>query len=428
MNGDDIAGTPDHAASADRPAPRQRRPGEVDPGRSVELAAEPRYVFDPFSISPILRLFRGPAGLFGLLGLVAGLLILTGVLSYLDHGLGSLSDLRPVRELRLLVGPSDLNWAEPIEYPFLRDVAALIIIPAMVVQVFLLRTQWRMFAHATDDLVKSGAVIDHTRADGTSALSAVISKVGHTSIFTRVWPLVAAGVAGYYFVSAQNKGLFASLLPVDVSPEQRQSFVDQTYQQWWAGPGHPLGRSCAIVLASLAVYIIIIQTIGAQKMLLLLSQVPKHGTISADWLNGDGWFGWRSVRNIYLTIYATQSIYGILVTILLVTLGNQFGLLPGLVWLGFFAVYVAAPWLYFNRLEGQAKDRQIEIMRAEAAGTPWTSEQMARIQAQVDRVRAARLHPMRIPVYNFAGLLLTAVLPLTVEILKGPVSRWIAGH
>jgi hypothetical protein len=231
-----------------------------------------------------------------------------------------------------------------------------------------------------------------------------------------VLSVVLALTLATLFMWGERKGLLSVLAPDGTSAE-RDEWRHNAYQNWWASTSHPAGAGAHFLVVALALYVVIAQTHIGVYAVRTVAVLPRLVQVDANWVNPDGDYGWTPLRPVFRTVWISMALYGLLVSGLAVALGlGTAGWIPALVWMGFLAVYLGAPWSVMLRIEAMAQHLHIAVAVEEAEGT--STKDQDELAERVKLYRKARIRPMTLGAFERVPLVLSVLLPIFLNILE----------
>jgi hypothetical protein len=402
--------------------------------------------FDPFAVIPLFRHLRNvnswvlaiPIGIF-LGGIIAGASALSGAF-------GHVSDFQPVQDLQRLFDVGHPQPAHPA-FPLIRDVTSWYLALVVVATCVIVHRQWQLMARCLSGLAEDGvlrpkssitftrrsrALQVHRYVDATKpadALNDFITRINEV-LAARIarWAPVIAGVAAFLVLSliiADKESLFHVLTPRGFSLSQQQQWLSKAYATWWAGIDHPLGLIAYFLGAFIGAYIIVMQNLIGVASVYVILALPDLADFDADWLNRDGHYGWKPVVRVFRTVYASLSLHGLTISILLVVLGLQsFPWIAGLVaiWIVVVPLYIAIPWRLFRHIESQTKQRRVDdlaaLLGADSLQQPLNLSQARVVALEIERTRRARIRPVQVLVPELSTFGVAVLLPLVLTVAQ----------
>ncbi len=393
--------------------------------------------FNPYAAALPLRWFRTvPTAYMVLLApAVAGVLIAVAAIS---GTLGGTSDIRPFQDMQLAIGKSALNPTEPFQYPLMRDTAVWIFAAIMVIEVIIMRRQWRLFAGSLPRLAKNGVLKlrvdnDHDLFDDMPTLKGLAEfppeqrlaryvalvnehNTRRAGLYTALFAIIALALAALLMWGERNR-VFRVFTVKGLTASAQEKWRLTAYQHWWASTDHPVGAITYFLLVALAIYVIVMQTHVGMYMARIASVLPRLAQVDANWVNPDGYYGWGPVHEIFGTVWSSMALYGLMVSVLAVVLGlGGIGWIPACIWFVLVTFYFGVPWFALRKIEATAKERHIDAAQAEA-GTMTTKDQ-DELETRVKRYREARMNPMRLGHFQGVPVALSVSLPVVLNIAQ----------
>ena len=397
--------------------------------------------FDPFAALPPLfrRLRNVNSWLVGLpiavilAGLVVGACAISGTL-------GVAKDFQPGQDLRRVFG-IDHPPASPPSMPLIRDITSWYLAFVVVATCIIVHRQWQRMGRCLSDLAENDVLLPKGRIERNrvfrllrlnryvdrgmpaTALDSFIGRVNEL-VMLRIskWAPVISGIAALLVISliiGEKQGLVHVLEPEHLSAAGRQQWLTKTYESWWASFNHPLGLVVYFLAAFLGAYVIVLQNLIGVTAVYAVVALSTLIEFDADWLNRDGHYGWKPLDRIFRTVYLSLSLHGLTISVLLVVLGLQnFPWIAGLVaiWVVVVPLYIFVPWILFRRLEARVRQRRMASLSRLSSGLSLNPgidfDQVSAVISEIERVRKARIRPIRLLVPEIATFGIAVLLPL----------------
>jgi hypothetical protein len=345
--------------------------------------------------------------------------------------LGGVSDIQPVRDIKVAIGRGSFNPATPFQYPLMRDIGDWIFAAIMIIEVMIMHQQWRLFADALPKLAKNGVLKLHSGEvptprglDGSPPEQWLAQSVHlvneHNSKrarpFTVLFTIIAVALAALLMLGERGR-VFRVFTPKGLTVTAQRKWRLTAYQHWWASVNHPAGAVTYFLLVALAIYLVVVQTYVGLYAARIATDLPRYAQVDANWVNPDGYYGWGPVHKIFGTVWSSMALYGLLVSILAIILGlGGIGWIPAFIWLVLVTIYFAAPWFALRDIEATAIERHIDAAQAEAG--PMTTKEQDELEARVKRYREARIRPMRLGHFQRVPVALSVLLPVVLNLAQ----------
>src|SRR5215470_1788384 len=233
--------------------------------------------FDPFEFTWLYRGLKYKHT--GVLSLIAPFMAFLLVLATLVDGtFGRASDFQLWDDLRRMAGARGVPPSST-SFPLMRDVASWFLAFTVVSGALLLHREWQHMSTCLSELAKSEAIQSRSRirsnvisrillidrlvagAPAHQALSTFVDKVVSSLRRISGWVLVGLVVASlvlaYLLVLGEEHSLFQPLVPHNLSPAERQQWLEGAYRNWWAGTEHVTGHALYLVIAVFAIFVIL---------------------------------------------------------------------------------------------------------------------------------------------------------------------------
>lgn len=402
--------------------------------------------FDPFEAAPLFK-FAATWRSHLLLLLLPCLLILAIVITTTEGTLGSWVDFQIWADTRRTLGANDVPPANP-QFPFLRDYPSWFLVVVIVMTCALVHRQWQTMALCLPGLRRNEVLIPRDQpvygrihrtlrlpsvmqdVDGGDHLAALTEKIRTRVIqpIGRLNVLVAfsAVLLTALLVLGQNRtGIFEVIAPKGQSRVERADWLELTYQSWWAGTSHLGGVLLYSAIATLGIYVILLQNIVGLVAVYIIMSIPALEETDVDWTNFDGRHGWTPLAEAYQTVVRSVVLHGLALSLLLVVLGiDNFRwvlVLWGL-WALILPLYIVVPHLVFRTVARQAKERRYRLIEEtrESGRRAKTVARRLVIDAQCSAFRAqvddAVIRPLRLRRRDVARLLIGIVFPLALAV------------
>jgi uncharacterized membrane protein len=382
--------------------------GAVESGERAELAD-----FDPFAGEPTLmgRIGRSSghpywiaaAPIIAMLLLMAVELPLSGSQ---QAGVGSLicGDLRRILGSLPLI--ARCRRTDSTSFPATRDIFTFIGMLSLVVTPFTATRQWIGIRNFVSGMAGAGSLkFDTERARGAldAEVRAANASITRIADYAPLVMLICTGaMTGLILVEAHN-GVFAALIPPGANA---RSWALGAYLHWWAGThGDLFGLAIYFAVGSYGLYIITMQNIITNRILLALIRARRQIEFAVDPLNSDGFFGWRPVRTIATATYIELVIHGIGLAAVGITLPHG-GIFTTYVfaagqWIIILIVAVAFPPVFAWRKVSSFKRRQISDLTMAARAASASKPEYERLNIEeayrkrIEMVRAVPVLPYK---------------------------------
>jgi hypothetical protein len=358
---------------------------------------------------------------------------------------GGSGDFRWAEDIRRALGDDDLKPTEAFTYPLVRDAIDWLLAAAMVVELMIMRRQWSLFANGLPRLVRNGVLrpasgqlhdlFEHRQLPKWLAtippedrLFAYVDRVNSRNrrrapIYTWLYAFTAL-VSAALLVSVERYRLFRILVPKGASLHEQEEWRRNVYQHWWASIHHPSGVATYFLLAAIVIYIVAAQThIGVQAAQ-IAAALPWLVDVDANWINPDGEYGWRPVRQIFRTVWLSMALYGLVVSALALVLGlGSVGWIPATIWVLLLIIYVAVPWIAMGKIEEVAKENRIATAQTEIMAV--TTKEQDDLETRVRKYREVRIRLMRLGRFERIPVALSVFLPVVLNLVQPYIQTYL---
>lgn len=399
--------------------------------------------FDPFDLLPVfpISVRQRHSGWLALPALAAGLLVVAATAA--DGTLGSPHDLQWGQDLRLAFSHS----VQPTEasFPLIRDMPSVFLFFVIAAGVILLHRQWQFISGALPELRRANVITARRRPKSNivsrvlgierligecgdyQALDRLDQRMGQIKTKTKV--LLSGGVlvGGFIMATLAVNGLgrdtFLFLAPTTLSGAQRQQWLAQARESWWAGPDHPMGLVLYALSAWFAMCLVLACSVVGVATVYMAVALYFVAELDADWYDRDGRYGWRPVARICRTMYYCLVLLGSGISFVVTILGIQIAFsLVGLIalYVLFIPIFTVVPWIVFQKIEKQVRQKRLDelTLASQRVGSSDLGPARSFVE-EFARCREARINPMRLrtlPSGAFASVVLLPVLLTALQI------------
>ncbi|MGA2471848.1 MAG: hypothetical protein ABSG64_14300 [Solirubrobacteraceae bacterium] len=350
---------------------------------------------------------------------------------------------QPLADLRIAFGTHGVS--SPPNFPLVRDVVSMWFGAVVLYTCLLVHKQWQLMARFIPDLESSGAIRSLRRPIPGLPRVAQIWRIGESDpkddavnmvvrridaylrLVERAAPFVAFGaaVAAFLLILGEEPNIFSVFAPSNLHGGGRAAWLDAAYSSWWAGTGHPIGCVLYFLVATLGIYIIVMQNLVGVACVYFVCVLPHIARFSADWGNADGHFGWRPAATAFRTVYWSLLVHGVTLAVLLVALGpSRAGWIAGLlaIWLIGTPTYIAVPWLIFTRVEKRVRRDRLRAISArlqtDNVHLDSVGPAVVPFLWEIDRVRQLRIRPLRMRSWQFSTIATAIALPVVIAVAQ----------
>jgi hypothetical protein len=398
--------------------------------------------FDPFDFIPgFAKKVSGiSTGWLILPWLAAGLVVLAGTV--FEGTLGTFTDLRWFTDLQYVFGRYVPET--PPHVPLIRDAPDIALFLLMAAGALLLHRQWKSIRDCIPRLRDADTIVPCcqprlNRLTRLLGLNRLIGKNEDYRAFTRlegtlrgVGPGLKVFLAAFVLVGglvlavllrgALDENVLRVFVPTDASPLEQQRWLAEARNNWWAGPTHPIGYVLYGLLTWFGMSLIVAYNVMGIITVYVAIAVYLVTNPDADWYNKDGRYGWLPMTEVYRTVYWTIVLFGAVMSILVALLGSKTPIaVIGLacLYMLLIPVYTLVPWLFFRKVEKQARDSRQEALGKALEGVDRTDvEKTQAFVAEFARCRDARIRPMSIGRLSFTGFASVVLLPIGLTLLQ----------
>jgi len=414
--------------------------GPASASGSPRRSGQPQ--FDPFATIPYLSFLHRHKAKWILVGYPIALILIISM-SASEGTLGSLDDFQIWVDIKRALGVAGQPDSE-INFPVTRDLPSLILVFVIFLTMAITIRQWTLMRETIPALLSSGALVEknapsfstkHKLLGIEKLISGKPAGVGGLAfLFDRInaglrkigsssgWLVLLSGALAILLMLGQTKnGVFVVVAP-DNPPGGIHTWQTQAYASWWASIDHPGGFLVYILLMFLGIYVVLIQNIVGLFACYTLICLKAIADFDLDWLNRDGEYGWKSVRDVYRTVIVSLATHGLTISMVIVALGiANFPWMLGVV--GIFAIMLPAatiiPLVVFSDLRAKACKNRIALITAQIAASPPSNPLLlSQYRAEIDQVNATKANPLRLRALQLPPFLATVLLPIILTALQ----------
>jgi hypothetical protein len=357
---------------------------------------------------------------------------------------GSGADLQFWIDIQRAFGATGVSGSAP-DFPLFRDASSWFFAIVDALTCVLVHRQWQLMRRCLPELLDSGAVrrkdtptygrihklLLIPRLVGTGSADPLhklmeranngLARVGRFQIVVAALSVLLAGLA---LIGENHNGLFRVFAPTGLRQQELQDWLRQAYSSWWASIDHPTGLIVYMFVATLGIFVILLQNIVGFFCMYLIVALSAVVDFDADWLNRDGSFGWRSLARAFRTLYWSLALHGSALSMILMILGLAnfswiFGLV--LIWVIVMPTYTIVPIMAFRKVRQSARDTKIREVDARRIKAGIAADDIVGIEvyrAAIDRVNAAVIRPMRIKSRRLPAFLIAVMLPVALTVIQ----------
>ncbi|MFD4443721.1 hypothetical protein ACFWPK_28500 [Nocardia sp. NPDC058519] len=335
---------------------------------------------------------------------------------------GSISDFQIYRDTKASLNLGQSTKSSP-RFPFLRDFTHIILISVICLTIPVVHKQWRLLALSVPALVDSGALKPksipiysrlhkmlliercvNSRPTAATRLHALIesanagmTRAGHWGLW-----LITVGsffVAVFLVVGANQNGIFKAYSG-DVPAAELSTWVERSYESWWASIDHPGGMLIYLALMGIGMFLVLVQNLVGLVAVWTFYGFTAVADLDIDWIDRDGAYGWRGVTDVYRTIFMSLSMHGIAMSITLLAFGIEnvpWVITVLVIWSIMLPTVTLGPMYALRGMSDAAQERRISELLAAATTTgPLTAIQGEELRKIIQEVRTVEVRPLRV--------------------------------
>lgn len=305
-------------------------------------------------------------------------------------------------------------------FPLVDDLTSWALALAAAITFGLLYRQWKIMHGVIPELVGSGAIAVR-EPDAFAALLCKLNAWMASRRSTVMLALTAIVLSAFISFGLHHNGIYETLAPSN-SRLGEHGWAQAAYGHWWAALHDGSWPGFAVFFFLLAVYLyyVLAQYTAGVLWVILTYRGAKLVDFHFDHSDVDGFFGWRPLRELMLTVYwsVLVQVMALLALLHLLTPGSYPYL--GLILLLFAVLnplYIATPIAIVTPRLKEERDRLAERVAAENS-PPDDGAMKAHLdheagQAQTNRfIRSMPAFPIRGREFAFAAV--TYGIPLVV--------------
>lgn len=408
-----------------------------------EPSAGPR--FDPFLVAPIVS---GTSSWRSrrLLLLVPLIAVVATCVAVVEGTIGTSGDFQLWADFKRVAGLGSVVPAPP-RFPLLRDYPSWFLSALIAFTCVLVHRQWRVMCECLPGLrhqevlrprsdpafSRMHHVLGLPRVTGASSdrLTTLVDWINHRvlSRLARYNVLVAflAVLLVSLLVLGQNRtGIFEVIAPSGQTHGQREAWLNQTYASWWASTHHLGGVLVYSAIATLGIYVILLQNLIGFLCVYLCIAIPVLEEPDVDWGNDDGRYGWRPLASVYQTVTWSVVLHGLGLSLLLFVLGVEnfkWVLVLWALWVTIIPLYMVLPRLVFRRVASEARRRRLELiaytLETGRTGDPKADVELEDWAAHHRRITEdAVIRPLRMRRFEVAPLVIGIIFPVVLAVAQ----------
>lgn len=372
-----------------------------------------------------------------------------------DGTVGAFRDFQFWADIQRVLGIATKPPSPP-DFPFIRDVTSWFLLVIVISGALLLHRQWQYASRCLSSLAKNGAIVPRTQpvsnvfsrvlridkiisgAPPEQTFNVLVDRVvfclSRRSAWLAASMIVTSLILTELLVLGQQHGLFQALAPHGLTPGERQVWLNQAYESWWASRYHVFGYLIYQVLALFGIFVILnFDVVGVAIMYVIIAM---HFLMEprADWLNRDGRFGWSPVARVYRIAIWANALLGAALTAVLLTLGihnyNWVAVLV-IVYMIFMPMFILTPWLVFRHVEVAARTKRIseieEVMTSRGCDIN-DVEAAAPFIAEIERCHKAKISPLRLGAVPLSTYIILVIMPVLLAAAQIFFPIWFGHH
>jgi hypothetical protein len=256
------------------------------------------------------------------------------------------------------------------DFPLFADTASWLFLLASVMTFGLLFRQWTIMADVVPSLIECGA-IEVEEENRFLGLLKRLNRIMGSWWATVVLLVLALGITVLVDQGLAQNGLYETLAPPD---SNHGEWAREAYRHWWAGAGSDLGRAAFDFVLFAYLYYLLAQYFAGAIWVALTYFGKGHVKFGFDRSNMDGYFGWRPLRDLMLTVYLSilVQVLAMLPLLHLLTQGSWIYLVgPFLLFVVFNPIYILTPLILVSP---DLRERRQEYLLHIADGEPSSQE------------------------------------------------------
>lgn len=416
----------------------------------------PQTPFQPFRCLPMLdghHSWRSRRLLF----LLPLLLLAATMASVREETFGSVADFMLLDDIRRVFRIGNPEPSPP-EFPFIRDLPSWFLATVIVLTCVLVHRQWTLMQECLPKLISNGVLVPRAQAVWSSlhrrlGMERLVNRhslpgapAGATAFDVFVdalnerWcglvaranvPLFAGAVllVGFVILNVQQNGVFEVLAPPGQDATEREEWLTEAYNSWWAATPHVLGLTVYAAAGTLGIFIVLLQNAVGIACVYLGVAMPGLATFGANWDDPEECYGWGPLSRMYRTVYWSLMLHGGTLSMLLIVLGvRNFRWLAALVllWTAAIPLYTVVPWAVFRAVRREAIRARIEeihegladdLAREDLSDTQkLEARRIARDEKKA--VAKARITPLRLPKRQIPAFVVTVLFPVVLAVFQ----------
>lgn len=251
--------------------------------------------------------------------------------------------------------------AEVPSYPLLEDTAAWLFAVTGFVTLGLLYRQWTVMREIIPRLVRWRAVV--VKPDQEPSFTRLLKRVNR--VMASPWTTAVLAVAAVVLACVIYRGLAHAGLYTSLAPRGNRAWAHEAYDGWWAAAhaGSWPGAMVFFLVLAAYMYFLLAQHFAGMMWVVLTWQARGLVDFRFDLANMDGYFGWKPLRELMITVYVSILVHvlALLPLLHLLPLGTWVYLI---VPFGLFIVcnpiYVLTPWLTVSPVLFRERRRLLE--------------------------------------------------------------------
>jgi hypothetical protein len=403
--------------------------------------------FDPFLAAPMMgATSRWPSRRFLLL--VPAVAVAAIAVAWAEGTLGTPKDFQLWADFKRASGVGTAAPSPP-RFPLLRDYPSWCLATLIALTCALVHRQWRTMRDCLSLLRHNEVLrprdrpalsrihrvlqVERTaRSTSNDGLRALVDRI-NDRVFRTLGPLnVIVAFASVLLVAllvlGQNRsGIFEAVAPPGQAASARQAWLSDTYASWWAGTSHVGGVLVYSAIATLGVYVILLQNVVGIVCVYLCIAIPALDEPDIDWVNDDGRYGWRPLATVYQTVNWSVVLHGLGLSLLLFVLGVEnfrWVLVLWALWVTILPLYMVVPRLVFRRVVKEARRKRLAVLEqtlvtARSHQDPTRRMEVEAFVAEHRRaVETARIRPLRMRRFELGPVVIGALFPIALAVAQ----------
>jgi hypothetical protein len=405
-----------------------------------------RDLADPLTASRFFNATRQLSPPFAFV-LAPFILLLVVIAAALEGDVSSAGNFSRASDLRHLLGLSSSYISAPV-IPLARDALTLVLVLLVGYTFACAYAQCCAISVCIPELERSGLLrwrtsprldsiprifrrsVRNSMAVGPSSrlvfadwLDYRMSRIRRAEPMLLIVASILAAALQFVILKARS---FQVLAPYSYSHAERRTWERLAYRSWWASYYHWPGAVAFFLIATFAIFIILLQNAVLTAIVSTASVLFAFAEPGVDWLNVDGHYGWLPVERVFRASYLSIGLRGLSLSALIIGFGERntlLFLLVAVVWLVFVLIYHVVPYrMLFTHLNSVRRVR-IDALARESKkfrkSTGLRRRQVGRFYAtEIQAVREAHINPMHLPKWQLSTFAIAVLLPVVLTVIQ----------